>query len=100
MPRSNHTQADGSAVFSELTGGSLQVVVYLSDQTQPFTEGTYSVVTSTTIEMRANKYVMLAGFLVETSQLTTVVIIVATVLFILAIEVYRRRRLKPKKTES
>ena len=100
MPRSNHTQADGSAVFSELTGGSLQVVVYLSDQTQPFTEGTYSVVTSTTIEMRANKYVMLAGFLVETSQLATVVIIVATVLFVLAIEVYRRRRLKPKKAES
>jgi len=100
MPRSNHTQADGSAVFSGLTGGSLQVVVYLLDQTQPFKEGMYSVVTSTTIEIRADKYVMLAGFLVETSQLATVVIIVATVLFVLAIEVYRRRHLKPKKAES
>jgi triacylglycerol esterase/lipase EstA (alpha/beta hydrolase family) len=103
IPRSNRTQADGSAMFSGLTGSigpSLQVVVYLLDQTQPFTEGTYSVVTSTTIEIRAIKYVMLAGFLVETSQLATVVIIVGTVLFILAIEVYRRRRLKPKKAES
>jgi hypothetical protein len=43
---------------------------------------------------------MLAGFLVETSQLATVVIIVATVLFVLTIEVYRRRHLKPKKAES
>jgi len=103
MPRSNRTQADGSAMFSGLTGSigpSLQVVVYLLDQTQPFTEGTYSVVTSTTIEIRADKYVMLAGFLVETSQLATVVIIVATVLFVLTIEVYRRRHLKPKKAES
>jgi hypothetical protein len=100
MPRSNHTQADGSSVFRGLTGGSLQVVVYLLDQTQPFTGGTYSVVTSTTIEIRAGKYVMLAGFLVETSQLATVVVIVATVLFVLAIEIYRRKRLKPKKAES
>jgi hypothetical protein len=100
MPRSNHTQADGSAVFSGLTGGSLQVVVYLLDQTQPFAEGMYSVATSTTIEIRADKCVMLAGFLVETSQLATVVIIAATVLFVLAIEVYRRKRVKPKKAES
>jgi hypothetical protein len=100
MPRSSHTQPDGSAVFSGLTGGSLKVVVYLLDQTQPFTEGMYSVVTSTTIEIRAGKYVMLVGFLVETSQLATVVIIVATVLFVLAIEVYRRKRLEPKKAES
>jgi hypothetical protein len=100
MPRSNHTRADGSAMFSGLTGGSLQVVVYLLDQTQPFTEGMYSVVTSTTIEIRADKYVMLAGFMVETSQLATVVIIAATVLFVLAIEIYRRKRLEPKKAES
>jgi hypothetical protein len=98
--RSILTQGDGNAVFSGLTGGSLRVIVRALDQTQPFKEGTYSVLSSTTIEIRADKYVMLAGFMVETSQLATVVIIAATVLFVLAIEIYRRKRLEPKKAES
>jgi hypothetical protein len=97
---STRTQGDGNAVFSGLTGGGLQVVVYLLDKTQPFTESMYSVINSTTIEIRADKYVMIAGFLVETSQLATVMIIVATVLFVVTMEVYRRRRLKPKKAET
>jgi hypothetical protein len=100
MLSSTLTQGNGNAVFSGLTGGDLQVIVYVLGQTQPFTQSMYSFINSTTIEIRADKYVMLAGFFVETSQLATILIIVATVLFVVAIEVYRRGRLKPEKAET
>jgi hypothetical protein len=101
MLNSTLTQGNGNAVFSGLTGGDLQVVIYVLSQTQPFTQSMYSVTNSNqTIPIRADKYVMLAGFLVETSQLATILIIVATVLFVVAIEIYRRGRLKPEKAET
>jgi hypothetical protein len=94
------TRSDGIATFSNVIGGDLQVTVYLPSQSQPFEVVTPSIDSSGTIEIKLGKYVILAGFLVETSHLTTAIIIVATVLLVLLIEVYRRKRLKPQKSSS
>jgi len=94
------TKSDGLATFSNIIGGDLQVTVYLPGQSQPFEVTTPSIDSSRTIEIKLDKYVILAGFLVETSNLTTAMIIAATVLLVLLIEVYRRKRLKPQKSSS
>lgn len=94
------TKSDGLVTFSNIIGGDLQVTVYLPEQSQPFMVTTSVVDSSRTIEIKLNKYVILAGFLVETSHLTTAMIIAATVLLVLLIEVYRRKRLKPQKSSS
>jgi hypothetical protein len=39
---------------------------------------------------------MLAGFLVETSSLTVAILIIASVILVLSVEVYRRKRVKPQ----
>jgi len=44
--------------------------------------------------------VIIAGFLVETGQLITAVIIVAAIILILSIEIYRRKHLKSQKSVS
>lgn len=94
------TKSDGLVTFSNIIGGDLQVTVYLPEQSQPFMVTTSVVDSSKTIEIKLDKYVILAGFLVETSHLTTAMIIAATVLLVLLIEVYRRKRLKPQKSSS
>ena len=94
------TQPDGVATFSSITGGNLQIAVYLSDQPHSCVAEWLFVDSSKVIEIKLEKYVVLAGFLVETSNLTTAMIIAATVLLVLLIEVNRRKRLKPQKSSS
>jgi hypothetical protein len=98
--RSDRTQSDGTAKFSNIIGGSLQITIYLPGQTQPFVTNSFFVDNSATIQIKLEKYVMLAGFLVETSQLATVVIVVVTLILVLLLEVYMRKRVKPQKSEN
>jgi hypothetical protein len=95
-PLSNKTQSDGVAAFNDISGGNLQVAIYLSGQTQPYmAEGLY-LANSTTVGIKLDKYVLLAGFLVETTSLITVILIAASVILVLLVEVYRRKRIKPQ----
>jgi hypothetical protein len=97
---SSFTGGDGSATFNNVIGGDLQVAVYLSGQSQPCEATTAGITNSTTIEIKIDKYTLVAGLVVETSQLATVIIIVLVVVFILALELYRRRRSKQPKAET
>lgn len=97
---SGTTGSGGIVTFSNIIGGDLQVTVCLPGQSQPCIVTTSYVDNSTTIGIKIEKYVMLVGFLVETSQLTTAIIIAVTVIFLLSLEVSRRKRLKPQKSES
>lgn len=96
--RSFKTNADGTVVFDDIIGGSVQVAIYLGDETQPFTADFYTISSSTTVQVSLEEYVSIAGFLVLVSQLVTVMIIVIVLVVFLGIEVYRRRRFKPQKT--
>jgi len=99
-PRSSRTQSDGTATFDGVIGGNLRVSVYLTDETQPYVTRSFYVDESTTIEIAVEKYVMLMGFLVETSQFVIAVIIIVSVVILLSVEVYRRKLRKPRKSES
>jgi hypothetical protein len=98
--RASRTQANGVATFTNITGGSLMVSTYLFDQVQPDVARVFNVENSTTIEIRLEAYVMLAGFLVKTPILATTIVIAVALLLVLTIEVYRRRRFKPQKTSK
>jgi hypothetical protein len=94
------TQSNGTAKFNNIIGGSIQITVYLPGQTQPFMINNFYVDSSTTIQLKIDKYVTLAGFLVETSQLAILLIVVVTVIFVLLVEVYRSKRTKSQKSEN
>ncbi len=99
-PRSTMTLPDGMATFSNVIGGNLQVTVGLPGQTQQYATMEYYIDEPTQIEIRAGEYVVLAGLLIETTLLTTLLIILASAIFVIGIEVYRRRRFKQTKRES
>jgi hypothetical protein len=95
-PRSQRTGPDGVATFDNISGGNLQITVYLSDKAQPYVAEGLFVGSSATVQISLEKYVMLAGFLVETSSLTVAILIIASVILVLSVEVYRRKRVKPQ----
>jgi len=91
------TEADGMAKFEEI-GGMLRIKVYLSDQNQPIKSLTIFISEerneTNPIEIKIERYVFLAGFLIETAQFAAMLLVAAVIIVILAIEVYRRKRLK------
>jgi len=91
------TQSDGTATFDNVVGGDLQIALYLGDSAQPIVAQGFTVENSTTIQLKIDKYVVLAGLLVETSQLATIIIIMLALVLGLSIEIYRRRRSKTEK---
>jgi len=94
---SKQTGANGIVNFTE-NGGTLTIKVYLANQNQPAVSITSSVVKAISeaspIEVKLARYVVLAGFLVETPWFTTVVLIVAAIVLFTVLEVVRKRRVK------
>jgi hypothetical protein len=94
------TQKDGTATFSNLIGGSIQVITYLTGNDNSYEAVNLQVEAPTAIQTKMGKYVLLGPFLIETSLLATLIIILAAVILFLSIEVYREKRSKPSKSES
>ena len=85
------THADGTAIFSNIVGGNMQAYIYMADQTEPCVVKPFSAEKSTTVVIKIEKYIVLAGFLIETSQFITILIIAITLILLVLVEVYRRR---------
>lgn len=88
------TQGNGEATFSKITGGNLQISVYILDQQQPCMEETQWIDRNTTIEIKADRYISLAGILVETGLMATAALIAAAIIAVALVEIYRRRHAK------
>ncbi len=98
---SNIAGADGKASFNNIIGGDLQVTVRLSGQSDPCVIArTYVDAAVESVEVKIDKYIVLFGTLVETSRLVATIIIVLALILILSLEIIRRRRFKPQKSES
>lgn len=107
LVRNGQTQAasstgpDGTVTFNNVIGGQLDIIVSSNGASTPIASQSIDVETLTsTNQISVDKYVVLAGMLVETSVLTTVILIILVVVLILSLEVYRRRPLKVQKAES
>jgi hypothetical protein len=92
--------SDGIASFKGIVGGNLTLTVSMKGQSNPLAVTTANVSTSTTIEIRLDKYIVLAGMLVDLGQFVTVLAIVLIVIFIVCLEVYRMRRSRPQQSEG
>jgi hypothetical protein len=89
---SNITQGDGTATFSNVIGGNMEIIASLSGNSNSFVAKNLQIDSSTTVRLTMDKYVVLAGALVDTSVLATVIVILLAVLLFAGIEVIRRRK--------
>ncbi|HVP16789.1 MAG TPA: hypothetical protein VMT42_05430 [candidate division Zixibacteria bacterium] len=97
---SSRTQANGVVTFYNLVGSNYTISVYLSDQSPPTAIQSILVEGSTSVSIKMARYALVAGLPVEVNQLAVTIIIVLSVLLILVLEVYRRRKNKGQKTDG
>lgn len=91
---------NGLAAFSDTFGGDLNVTVRLAGQSEPSVVTTVSVNNSTTIDVQIGRYTMLAGMMIETSQLLAIIIVVVAFVLVLSVELFRRMRHRTKETKA
>jgi hypothetical protein len=89
--RSSTTQGDGTASFSNVIGGNVEITAYLSGNQNSFVAANLQVDSPSTLTLSMSKYVSLGGAVIETSTLTTIILIVITILVLLVLEVFRRK---------
>ena len=100
-PQSAVTKNDGTATFSNIIGGNVEVVAYPSGNTNAFVATNLNVNSPTSVTLTMSKYVVLAGSLVPTSLLAAIILIVLVVLIVVVMEIFRRTGFRfSRKTES
>jgi len=93
------TKADGTATFQELIGGTYQINAYLNGQNDPAAATVTYIGEPRTLELKLERHVIIAGMLVETAQLATLIAIILVAIFVAALELYLKRRRKKLSSE-
>lgn len=94
------TDSGGTATFPSAIGGEIQIEVYMPGHSEPCVTRTFNVGGSTMLTIKVDRYVALAGFLVETGTLATAIVVTITAILIIILEVYGRRRLKRQEVKE
>jgi len=98
--QSEKTGADGTAVFSGVTGGDMQIVAYLAEDDDYYEARNVHVESPTTIQVRMGRYIALGSFLIQTSQFVTFMAVLPAVAVFVFWEVYRRRKATSQKNRA
>jgi hypothetical protein len=96
---SSTTQPNGEVTFDNVIGGDMQVITYPQGVENSYEAVSLHVEEPMAIDIRLAKYVLIGPFLVETSALATIVVILLAILLFVSIEVYRRKRAKAANSE-
>jgi hypothetical protein len=94
------TQSDGTTTFSNVIGGSMQIIAYPAGMENSYEAVNRQIEEPTTIQIKMAKYILIGPFLIEASLLATFVIVLLAIILFVSIEVYRRKRGKRANSES
>ena len=92
--RSATTQGDGTATFSNVIGGNMEITAYPSVNEGAYSAKNLYVDSPTAVQIQMANYVALGPLLIGTSALVTLLIVLIVVLLVIAIEVFRRTGFK------
>jgi len=88
------TQGDGTVTFSNVIGGDMQIVAFASGAQNGYQAVTLTVVQPTSVQIKIDRYIALGPLLIQTSSLIAIAIILVAVILFVAVEIYRRKRVK------
>jgi len=98
--RSATTESDGTATFSNVIGGNMQIIAYPEGIESSYEAVNLRIEEPKTVQIRLAKYILIGPFLIESSALATFIVILLAIILFVSIEVYRRKRAKLAKSES
>jgi hypothetical protein len=93
--RSATTQTDGTSTFSNVVGGDLQIIAYPPEMGSAYEALNLRIEEPTVVRIKMAKFVLLGPFLIESSVLATLLLILAAILLFVSIEIYKKKRAKP-----
>ncbi len=88
------TQSDGKAVFSNIIGGSMQVVAQATETPTAYQAVTVTVNEPTTVQIKMDKFVALGSMMIPASLFIAVIIIILAAILFFVVEFVRLRRVK------
>ncbi len=88
------TKSDGTATFSNVVGGDMQVVAFASSGQNDYQALTLTVDQPTTVQLKIDRYVALGSLLIPVSSLIAVLVILMGIILLVIVEVYMRKRSK------
>ncbi len=89
------TKSDGTATFSNIIGGNMQIIAQVPGAPDVYQAMTVTVNQPTSVQIKIYKYVALGSILIPASALIAILIILVALISFALVEVYRRRRAKP-----
>jgi hypothetical protein len=94
------TQADGTTTFSNVIGGTMQIIAYPAGMENSYAAVNLQIEEPTGLRIKMAKYILIGPFLIEASVLATFVTVLLAIILVVSMEVYRRKRAKPVNSES
>jgi hypothetical protein len=88
------TQGDGTVTFSNVIGGDMQIVAFASGAQNGYQAVALTVVQPTSVQIKIDRYIALGSLLIQTSSLIAIAVILVAVILFVAVEIYRRKRVK------
>jgi hypothetical protein len=98
--RSATTQTDGTATFSNVIGGRMQIIAYPDGMESSYEAVAMLIEEPATVQIHLAKYVLIGPFLIEASVLASFIIVLLAILVFVVVEVYRRKRAEAVSSES
>lgn len=92
--KSATTDGDGTATFSNVIGGDMEIVAHPAGGEAAFVALNLQVTSPTTVTLAMDKFVVVGGALVNASLLASLIIIVLVAVLLLLVEVFRRTGFK------
>jgi hypothetical protein len=89
---SDTTQKNGIATYSNVIGGNMQIIAYPEGVENSYEARNLQVEEPTTIQIQMSQYILFGPFLIESSALATLVVILVAVILFVSIEVFMRKR--------
>ena len=94
------TQGDGTTTFSNVIGGTMQIIAYPAGMENSYEAVNLQIEEPTALKIKMAKYILIGPFLIEASALATFVTVLLAIILFVSMEVYRRKRAKPANSES
>ena len=85
------TQGDGTATFNNVIGGSVEITAYPSGNPNSFVAENVQITAPTTVQITMGKFALVGPFLMETTLMVALLVILVAVVLFLVIELYRWR---------
>lgn len=86
------TPSSGTATFSNVIGGDMQIVTFAQTAPNDYQAVTQQVNQTTSIQIKLDRYTAVGPFLIQANTLITIVIILVVAVLFVVVEIYRHKR--------